>query len=112
MVAATKQEVMNYLDQMDESNVFRVLLYAKSLFSRKKPQKSPYGKFKTAEEYAEAQKLWNEFEEMRKDLTESSEQLPEDYDYKKAAREASDFENASATVISPEDFVTLMSETD
>ena len=88
MVAATKQEVMNYLDQMDESNVFRVLLYAKSLFSRKKPPKSPYGKFKTAEEYAEAQKLWNEFEEMRKDLTESSEQLPEDYDYKKAAREA------------------------
>lgn len=50
MVAATKQEVMNYLDQMDESNVFRVLLYAKSLFSRKKTQKSPYGKFKTAEE--------------------------------------------------------------
>ena len=56
--------------------------------------------------------MWNEFEEMRKDLTESSEQLPEDYDYKKAAREASDFENASAPVISPEDFVTLMSETD
>ncbi len=107
MVAATKQEVMNYLDQMDESNVFRVLLYAKSLFSRKKPPKSPYGKFKTAEEYAEAQKLWNEFEELCQPSS-----IPEDYDYKKAAREASDFENASAPVISPEDFVTLMSETD
>ncbi|MBP5444040.1 MAG: hypothetical protein J6Y60_12455 [Treponema sp.] len=83
MVAATKQEVMNYLDQMDESSVFRVLLYAKSLFSRKKPPKSPYGKFKTAEEYAEAQKLWNEFEELCQPSS-----IPEDYDYKKAAREA------------------------
>lgn len=46
MVAATKQEVMNYLDQMDESSVFRVLLYAKSLFSRKKPPKSPYASLK------------------------------------------------------------------
>lgn len=89
MLAAPKQEVMRYLDQMDENSVLRVLLYAKSLSANKQqPQKSPYGKFRTAEEYAQAQKLWNEFEEMRKNLTESSEPLPEDYDYKKAAREA------------------------
>ncbi len=87
MLAAPKQEVMQYLDQMDESNVIQVLFYVKSLSAKKQPQKSPYGKFKTAEEYAQAQKLWNEFEEMREDLTAASEPLPEDYDYRKAARE-------------------------
>ena len=40
MLAAPKQEVMRYLDQMDENNVLRVLLYAKSLSSNKQqPQK-------------------------------------------------------------------------
>ena len=36
MLAATKQEVMQYLDQMEEENVIRVLLYIKSLCSQKK----------------------------------------------------------------------------
>ena len=83
MVAASKQEVMNYLDQMDESNVARVLIYVKSLSSCKKPNDSPYGKFKTAEEYAEAQKLWDEFEKLCQPSS-----VPEEYDYKKVAREA------------------------
>ena len=83
MLAAPKQEVMQYLDQMDESNVIRVLFYARSLSAKKEPPKSPYGKFKTAEEYAQAQKLWNEFEEMCQPSI-----IPENYDYKKAAREA------------------------
>ena len=88
MLAAPKQEVIQYLDQMDEKNIIRVLFYVKSLTSKKEPEKSPYGKFKNEEEYAQAQKLWNEFEEIREDLTATSEPLPADYDYKKAAREA------------------------
>ena len=78
--AALKQEVMEYLDKMDERNLERVLVYAKSLSA---PPKSPYGKFKTAEEYAEAQKLWEEFQELC-----APADLPEDYDYHKEAMEA------------------------
>ena len=78
MLAAPKQEVMQYLDQMDEGNVIRVLLYIKSLSAQKK---SSYGKFKTAEEYAQAKELWSEFE----DLCQPSI-IAEPYDYKKAAQ--------------------------
>ena len=54
MSTAPKEEVMQYLDQMDEGSVIRVLMYVKSLSDQKKNKKSPYGKFKTAEEYAKA----------------------------------------------------------
>jgi hypothetical protein len=80
MLAATKQEVMQYLDQMEEENVIRVLLYIKSLCSQKK---TPYGKFKTAEEYAKAKELRNDFEGLCQPSI-----IPEPYDYKKAANEA------------------------
>ena len=83
MLAAPKQEVMQYLDQMDESNIIRVLFYVKSLSAQKNAPKSPYGKFKTAEEYAQAKELWSEFE----DLCQPSI-IAEPYDYKKAAQKA------------------------
>ena len=83
--AALKQEVMEYLDKMDERNLGRVLVYAKSLSA---PPKSPYGKFKTAEEYAEAQKLWEEFEELREELAETRDPIPDDADLIKEVREA------------------------
>ena len=83
--AALKQEVMEYLDKMDERNLGRVLVYAKSLSV---PPKSPYGKFKTAEEYAEAQKLWEEFEALCEELAETREPIPDDADLIKEVREA------------------------
>lgn len=85
MFSAPKQEVMQYLDQMEEENVIRVLLYIKSLCSQKK---TPYGKFKTAEEYAKAKELWNDFEGLCQPSI-----IPEPYDYKKAANEDSGKEN-------------------
>lgn len=85
MLSAPKQEVIQYLDQMDEGNIIRVLLYIKSMSAQKK---SPYGKFKTAAEYAKAKELWNEFEEMQKKISANCEPLPENFDYKQAAREA------------------------
>jgi len=83
MSTAPKEEVIQYLDQMDEGSVIRVLMYVKSLSDQKKNKKSPYGKFKTAEEYAQAQKMWSEFEELCQPSS-----ISEEYDYKKAAREA------------------------
>ena len=83
MLAAPKQEVLQYLDQMDESNITRVLFYVKSLSAQQKSPKSPYGKFATAEEYAKAQQLWTEFE----DLCQPSI-IPDAYDYKKATNDA------------------------
>ena len=80
MLAASKQEVIQYLDQMDEGNVTRVLLYIKSLSAQKK---TPYGKFKTEQEYVKAQKLWEDLE----DLCQPSI-ISEPYDYKKAANKA------------------------
>lgn len=80
MLAAPKQEVIQYLDQMDEGNIIRVLLYIKSLSAQKR---TPYGKFKTAEEYAKAKELWNDFEGLCQPSI-----IPEAYDYKKAANEA------------------------
>lgn len=85
MIPAPKQEVLQYLDQLDERNIIRVLLYVKSLTSQKK---SPYGKFKTAEEYAHAKELWNEFEQIKREISLNCEPLPEDFDYKKDVREA------------------------
>lgn len=80
MLAAPKQEVIQYPDQMDEGNIIRVLLYIKSLSAQKR---TPYGKFKTAEEYAKAKELWNDFEGLCQPSI-----IPEAYDYKKAANEA------------------------
>ena len=88
MLSAPKQEVLQYLDQMDESNITRVLFYVKSLSAQQKSPKSPYGKFATAEEYTKAKELWNEFEEMQKEISANCEPLPEDFDYKQVAREA------------------------
>ena len=42
MSTAPKEEVMQYLDQMDEGSVIRVLMYVKSLSDQKKNKKSPY----------------------------------------------------------------------
>lgn len=76
----TKQEVIQYLDEMNEENTVRVLLFVKALAAKKK---SPYGKFRTAEEYANAQKLWSDFESLCQPST-----LPENYDYRKDMHEA------------------------
>ena len=82
----TKQEVMQYLDQMDSSGIGHVLDYIKSFIGVK--QKSPYGKYKTAEEYAEAQKLWEELENIRKDLAQTCEPISSDVDLIRETREA------------------------
>ena len=76
----TKQEVIQYLDEMNAENTVRVLLFVKALAAKKK---SPYGKFRTAEEYANAQKLWSDFESLCQPST-----LPENYDYRKDMHEA------------------------
>lgn len=83
MLAAPKQEVIQYLDQMDEGNIIRVLLYIKSLSEQEKIQKSPYGKFKTAEEYEKAKELWNDFEGLCQPSI-----IADAYDYKNAVNEA------------------------
>ena len=57
-----------------------MLLYVKALEAKKK---SPYGKFRTAEEYANAQKLLSDFESLCQPST-----LLENYDYRKDMHEA------------------------
>ena len=79
--AALKEEVMHYLDQMDTGRLNEVLFYAKKCAQR---VKSPYGKYKTAEEYEEAKKLWAELQEL---VSPTPTILPEDYDYHKEAME-------------------------
>ena len=77
---ALKDEVMQAIDKMSDGRTKLVLSYAKRLESE---QKSQYGKFKTAAEYEEAKKLWEEFESLC-----IKADLPEDYDYKEEIKEA------------------------
>ena len=75
-----KQEVIQYLDEMSEENTARVLLYVKTLVEKKE---SPYGKYKSHEEFEKAQSLWNDFEALCQPSS-----LPENYDYRKNMHEA------------------------
>ena len=79
---ALKEEVFDYINKMDNHNLGRVLNYVKEI---SRTPKSPYGKFKTAEEYAEAQKLWEELQAL---VSPTTTVLPDDYDYHKEAMEA------------------------
>lgn len=82
--AALKEEVMHYLDLMDTSRINEVLFYAKKCAQR---VKSPYGKYKTAEEYEEAKKLWAELEAIREDIATTCEPIQPDVDLVKESHE-------------------------
>ena len=79
---ALKEEVFDYINKMDNHNLGRVLNYVKEI---SRTPKSPYGKFKTAEEYAEAQKLWEELQEL---CQPTETPIPPDVDLIKEGRAA------------------------
>lgn len=101
-----------------------MLLYVKALAAKKK---SPYGKFRTAEEYANAQKLFQTFEISNVDkqrIIDASNNLKfndfedalqdscavySDVDYI-ITRNVDDFMNSSVPILRPEEFINMIKE--